>query len=883
MVADQQNTWDSYVLTPRFYGLPFFHSGKYYTGSIYIRSSVAATYGVSVTGSYGLFGNTFTVPKAITRPNTPSASLQSGGSLPVDTYRIVVSAVNDIGQTIASEYYEIATTSGNQTVQVNWDSVDGATGYHVFAGRLSNGGSEWTNPKGYAKKQNASVIETNSYTWSAWADSGMPCQASTSEWKRCVITGTVPESFMPTGSQESIYVYPIGAYNGTFWLSGAKFEDGRTATPYSNSKNGHLIPCLDDSLNLGSSTSSYKNIYVGSGKIHFGTSEDTNLYRSAANTLKTDDYLQVGNRGINVGVNRDASNSIYIALDNADSPVSGNPTFSIYKKGSPNNDEAYFSSYDGTNTLVYWEADAGASKLKCYQDFMMADDSKAIEWSDVNLYRGGQSILKTDSALVVASTANPGLRIGNGSYGCLTIGDGNIVKNSGQPFVFSSGLSPDGSGSRDLGDTSAEWRNLFIADAGYIYFGNGQDVTLYRSAANSLKTDDNLHVDKNLYVGAGENVSYVYLQSSNDAYIYHSEVGQNSESWLFLESKADSGYPAIVAAFRGAQDGIPEFRLLKGDGTTASGIRLVPRSELMELGSDVNLYRSDANILKTDDTLDIGEHEHFTNSSHLITRQQLSDHLYKLNGATPDEFAWNSIPQYIKFSYSPTASNEDSAFLFCPRLSDGYYEPVLYWNKALAVRKDIIAGGRLDSMEGVVSLLGGVGWGPDGYDSNPFVWLVGNQHGAPNKDTLEIRTSTYDEGWIWNWGNMALGDLTAHGSISIDGDLDITGTFDLNESPLVRIYADGSNAVRIQTPTAAGLIVEQHLWAKDIATDDDITTGSYVNCDGVKVGGTKVVGGQWYPISSLTVTGTAEDGDCRQIVNNILSALRAHGLIATQT
>ena len=77
----------------------------------------------------------------------------------------------------------------------------------------------------------------------------------------------------------------------------------------------------------------------------------------------------------------------------------------------------------------------------------------------------------------------------------------------------------------------------------------GGDTNLYRSGENVLKTDDHLQVDKNLYVGAGESVSYLYLQSSNDAYIYHSEVGQNSESWLFLESKADSGYSAIVSAF----------------------------------------------------------------------------------------------------------------------------------------------------------------------------------------------------------------------------------------------------------------------------------------------------------------------------------------------
>ena len=179
---------------------------------------------------------------------------------------------------------------------------------------------------------------------------------------------------------------------------------------------------------------------------------------------------------------------------------------------------------------------------------------------------------------------------------------------------------------------------------------------------------------------------------------------------------------------------------------------------------EVNNLTVDGNAIVSGDAT-IGGHNHFYNSSTLITRQQLIDHLYKV-GLTPEEFDWNTIPQYIRFG-NPTTGI--SAYLFCPSLSDGANEPVLYWNRALAVRKDIISGGRLDSMEGVVSLLGGVGWGPNGYDSNPFIWLVGNQYGYPAKDTLEIRISTYSGGWIWNWGKLASGDFTANGIITCSG------------------------------------------------------------------------------------------------------------------
>lgn len=48
---------------------------------------------------------------------------------------------------------------------------------------------------------------------------------------------------------------------------------------------------------------------------------------------------------------------------------------------------------------------------------------------------------------------------------------------------------PDGADTRSLGSTTREWLNFYLGDAGKIYFGLAQDVTLYRSAANLLKTD----------------------------------------------------------------------------------------------------------------------------------------------------------------------------------------------------------------------------------------------------------------------------------------------------------------------------------------------------------------------------------------------------------
>ena len=59
-------------------------------------------------------------------------------------------------------------------------------------------------------------------------------------------------------------------------------------------------------------------------------------------------------------------------------------------------------------------------------------------------------------------------------------------------------------------------------------------------------------------------------------------------------------------------------------------------------------------------------------------------------------------------------------------------------------------------------------------------------------------------------------------------------------------------------------------------------TGAYVDvATEYKVNGTRVVGAQQSVVGNITQTGTDQDGDCREKVNAILTALRAHGLIAT--
>ncbi len=56
----------------------------------------------------------------------------SGGTITAGTYRYVVTAINAVGETTASNEQTITTTGSTSTVTVTWGAVTGATGYKLY-------------------------------------------------------------------------------------------------------------------------------------------------------------------------------------------------------------------------------------------------------------------------------------------------------------------------------------------------------------------------------------------------------------------------------------------------------------------------------------------------------------------------------------------------------------------------------------------------------------------------------------------------------------------------------------------------------------------------------------------------------------------------------
>lgn len=469
---------------------------------------------------------------------------------------------------------------------------------------------------------------------------------------------------------------------------------------------------------------------------------DTTLYRSATDVLSLGDgdslQLLSSDGLIRLGHGVRAANRAELHLHaNGESSVSeimfgynertdANVRWAISDRGSG---DASLLFYAGP----YWTGTGFSTIMQLRPDGQVrlpvtGSSGGLLIGGDATLYRSAANELKTDDSFVAGK-----LQLYTGSEFVSSAGDNFHLR------TYTNTPNPNltigyGNGSGSL-DSSLEYLSM---NAGYINLVNAHvkltdgkelqwsDVNLYRSAADKLQTDDTFK-----------------------AYEVQIEHASAEGPALLLSNPNKTGlgnYWSIYNMTGGYGDSL-QFWVYGGEGW---GPRLV---------------LTDAGQLKlpiqgsSGGGLDIAGHAHFSNSTKTMEQQDFANSLY---GRTPiGGHAGTGIDQYIQF-YNPTT--DISAYLFTVGMSEDS-EPVLYWDRALAVYKDIVAGGRLDSMEGIVSLAGGiVGWGPEDSEM-PFVWLTGRLYDKPELDTLEIRTSvwnTQEQKWNWFWGDLGCRNIIAH-------------------------------------------------------------------------------------------------------------------------
>ncbi|MBI2625015.1 MAG: hypothetical protein HYW70_01645, partial [Candidatus Nealsonbacteria bacterium] len=271
---------------------------------------------------------------------------------------------------------------------------------------------------------------------------------------------------------------------------------------------------------------------TAAGGIEFG--DDVTFYRSAANVLKTDDYFALGSTAV-------------VATAAGISGESGSVKINAI-----------------TGQTIY----------------LLINDAQALSFNGVGkMFSAGQ-------VEFYSTAAGKEFRTYNQNYGSLTFGidmdTGNITKvgsitaNSGATIkinggdsigfyrVGASGANTEFIRSDEVGDTVPRF---LMRVGGAMEWGPGnadRDTNLYRSAANTLKTDDSFTVaGTNLIVTTG--TILVSDLANSTTYGYRNKV------------TGDADYRYGILA-----DG----KQVWGDGTNTF---------------DTNLYRSSANVLKTDD------------------------------------------------------------------------------------------------------------------------------------------------------------------------------------------------------------------------------------------------------------------------------------------
>lgn len=346
---------------------------------------------------------------------------------------------------------------------------------------------------------------------------------------------------------------------------------------------------------LAGSEASAGKVAAGDAGVVFGSAQDTNLYRSAADTLKTDDSLTVaGTNGVTIG-----SGGSIAAISASLLQATG----------------AFYTVNDirAGNTAERTRMGNAGPAGKAGIVFGSAEDT--------NLYRPQADTLKTDDTLVI-NNAN-GLQVANGSY--------TLLSTVGTSFS-------------DVGRVQVRWQNSV---AGILDGYNGLDVAVFNTGgaipivgrgmptARGTQVSDLLNLYKQsddanpvVKVGSDGKVSI----GAGGATAVDTNLYRAAASSLKTDGNFSSGGTVIANAATGSQ-----VNLLSQTGVAA-----------IQFGSagDINLYRVSSGVLKSDGTINAGAGLEVTGqsaSSNLVLRSSATgDTVHRFTQLADGSMSWGS-------------------------------------------------------------------------------------------------------------------------------------------------------------------------------------------------------------------------------------------------
>ena len=412
----------------------------------------------------------------------------------------------------------VSTSNGNIALSPNGTGVvriDGNVDIQTGEIVLKNGGSV-SNIKFYCESSNAHYTQLQSAAHSAYGGNvTLTLPAATDTLVGKATTDTLTNKTLTT---------PVIAEID----SGGDLTLDATTDVILDAGGGDVF-FKDDGTTFGSATNTSGNLIIKSGTT-------TALTFSGANVTAAGNVAVTGDLTVNGTTT--TVNSTTVTVDD--------PIFTLGGDSAPGSDDnkdrgIEFRWHNGSAAKVgFFGYDDSASVFTFIAD--ATNSSEVFSGTVGNVAFGDIAGTLTTAAQtnITSVGALDGGSITSG-FGAIDNGTSGIRTNT---FTAETSVVPDSSGGADLGSTSAEWGDLYIADDKKIYFGNDQDVSIEydEDGIDTLLIaggDVTIADDKKLYFGSGKDVSLEYDEDGNDTLSINGDALIEDDKKLYLGSGKD--------------------------------------------------------------------------------------------------------------------------------------------------------------------------------------------------------------------------------------------------------------------------------------------------------------------------------------------------------
>ena len=266
----------------------------------------------------------------------------------------------------------------------------------------------------------------------------------------------------------------------------------------------------------------------------------------------------------------------------------------------PSAEKLYFVK-NGTSEAIIFNQGSGGT-VDNNRAVSVPSGKGAIIFSD----GGDSSAVVTDlTALFVNSQAIDGAVIGGTTPAAIT----------GTTITATTSILPDAEGGADIGSTSAEFGDIYIADDKKIKFGSDQDVLMEFDADDTgtlliSNGDVTLADDKKLFFGTGKDVSIEYDEDDTDTLLISGgditiaddkKLNFGTDKDVSIEYDEDGNNTMLVTGDVVFADGSTDVDIASHDGT--NGLKL-GGTVVTRTAAQINAARDGTvTSVATDDTL----------------------------------------------------------------------------------------------------------------------------------------------------------------------------------------------------------------------------------------------------------------------------------------